>query len=203
MVDIKNIRKSICEISKLLYDKDISNSSGGNISVRDGDLIYITQSGSGENHQWEINEDSIIITDIYGKPFLGNYESISRESLTHHYIYQNFDDVNAVIHCHPTHMMVFGALLKDIPAFGEVVKDHLGDQPITCTPEVKPCSEEQAQEVVNNFKKRRKIDPNAGLICNIPNHGVFAAGSDLNATFVSLEAVEVAAKIVLFKKFIQ
>ncbi|MBM3707371.1 MAG: class II aldolase/adducin family protein [Actinobacteria bacterium] len=200
MVDVKNIRKSICQMAKHLYDKNIADSSGGNISVRDGNLIYITQRRSGEVYQWLIEEDSILVTDICGNPVIGSVENITREATTHYYIYQNFSDIKAIIHCHPLYMMVFGAAHMEIPAVSECTRDHLGDQPITCTPEVEPGSENQAIEVVKEFKKRRAIDPEAGLIVNIPYHGVFIAGRDLNSTFIAIEAAENAAKIIIYRK---
>lgn len=200
MVDLKNIRGAICQMAKHLYNKNIAESSGGNISVRDGNLIYITQRRSGEVYQWVIEEDSIVVTDICGSPVIGTTENITREATTHYYIYQNFPDINTVIHCHPVYMMVFGAAHMDIPAVSECTRDHLGDQPITCTPEVMPGSEQQAVQIVKLFKERRGHSPYAGLIANIPYHGVFIAGRDLNSTFIAMEAAENAAKIIIYRK---
>lgn len=200
MADEKNIKKRICEIARHLYDKNIADASGGNISVRDGDKIYITQRRSGETYQWIIEEDSIIVTDICGIPISGDINKITREAISHYYIYQNFPDINVVIHCHPVYMMVFGAAHMDIPAVSECTRDHLGDQPITNIEECQPGSEEQAKRIVENFKQRRKVDPEDGLICNIPFHGVFVAGKDLNSTFMAVEAAENAAKIIIYRQ---
>lgn len=41
MTNIKNILRSICEIGKILYDSELTDSSRGYISVRDGDKVYI------------------------------------------------------------------------------------------------------------------------------------------------------------------
>lgn len=40
MVDTKNIRKSICEVGKMLYDRGYIDASGGNISVA-GELLNL------------------------------------------------------------------------------------------------------------------------------------------------------------------
>ncbi|MBU4292957.1 MAG: class II aldolase/adducin family protein, partial [Actinobacteria bacterium] len=144
MVDVKKIRKSICDMAKHLYDKNIADSSGGNISVRDGDLVYITQRRAGEVYQWIIEEDSILITDICGIPLMGTTENITREAITHYDIYQNFDDINVIIHAHPVYMMVFGSAHMEIPPVTECTRDRLGNQAIICTPEVSPGSKEQA-----------------------------------------------------------
>ena len=100
MVDVRNIRKSICIVGRLLFDRGLTDSSGGNISVRDNDKIYITPKSSGFDYQWSLEEDQIIVTDLCKMPISGDPENVSRESATHYYIYQNFPEVNAIIHAH-------------------------------------------------------------------------------------------------------
>lgn len=199
--DLKNIRKSICQIAKLLYEKDLTDSCGGNISVRDGDKIYITQRRSGESYQWIIEEDSIIVTDLCKVPILGNVENISREAIIHYYIYQNFHDINAVFHAHPFYIMVFGAAHVDIPATNEAVRHFLGEQPITCIEETVPGSIDMAEKVVINFKQRReKNPPTPALLCNLPFHGVFVASKEINHTFITLESAERNARMLIQRK---
>lgn len=200
MVDIKNIRASICKIGKLLYERDLTDSSGGNISVRDGNLIYINPRRAGHDHQWEIDEDSIIVTDLCKIPIVGEVDLISREAATHYLIYQNFPDINAVIHAHPFFMMAFGAAHMDMPAISEGTRAVIGLQPITNIPEVILGSLEQAKKIVDNFKKRREIEPGCPLICSIPFHGTFAAGANINDTFLYAEVADNCAKILVYRQ---
>lgn len=200
MVDTKKIRKSICEIAKLLFDRELTDSSGGNISVRDGNRVYISQKMSGPDHQWSIEEDSIIVTDLCKIPIEGKASLITREASTHYYVYHNFQDINAVIHAHPIFFMAFGAAHMDLPAITESTRIVLGNQPITNIKEVIPASKEQADQVIENFKNRRKIDPTAPLICGIPFHGSFAAGLDLNNAFLYTEVVNNCAKVLIYRQ---
>ncbi len=200
MVDIKNIRASICKIGKLLYERDLTDSSGGNISVRDGNLIYINPRRAGHDFQWEIEEDQIIVTDLCKVPIIGEADMISREAATHYYIYQNFPEVNSVVHAHPFYMMAFGAAHMDIPAVSEGTRAVIGSQPITNIPEVVPGSIEQAEEIVKNFKKRREIEPGCPLICNIPFHGTFAAGANINDAFLYTEVANNCSKILVYRQ---
>lgn len=200
MVDIKNIRASICKIGKLLYEKDLTDSSGGNISVRDENLIYINPRRSGHDHQWEIEEDAIIVTDLCKVPLVGEVDLISREAATHYLIYQNFPDINAVVHGHPFFMMAFGAAHMDIPAISEGTRAVIGLQPITNIAEVVPGSLEQAERIVENFKKRREIEPGCPLICSIPFHGTFAAGVNINDAFLYTEVANNCAKILIYRQ---
>ncbi len=200
MVDTKNIRASICKIGKLLYDRDLTDSSGGNISVRDGNYIYINPRRAGHDFQWEIDEDTIIVTDICKMPVIGEVNRISREAATHYYIYQNFPEINSVIHGHPFYMMAFGAAHMDIPPISEGTRAVLGNFPVTNVPEVVPGSIEQAEEIVKNFKKRRELDPGCPLICNIPFHGTFAAGETINDAFLYTEVANNCAKILIYRQ---
>jgi L-fuculose-phosphate aldolase len=200
MVDTKNIRASICKIGKLLYDRDLTDSSGGNISVRDGNYIYINPRRAGHDFQWEIDEDTIIVTDICKMPVIGEVDRISREAATHYYIYQNFPEINSVVHGHPFYMMAFGAAHMDIPPISEGTRAVLGNFPVTNVPEVVPGSIEQAEEIVKNFKKRRELDPGCPLICNIPFHGTFAAGETINDAFLYTEVANNCAKILIYRQ---
>jgi len=200
MVDTKNIRASICKIGKLLYDRDLTDSSGGNISVRDGNYIYINPRRAGHDFQWEIDEDTIIVTDICKMPIIGQVDNISREAATHYYIYQNFPEINSVVHGHPFYMMAFGAAHMDIPPISEGTRAVLGNFPVTNISEVVPGSIEQAEEIVKNFKKRRELDPGCPLICNIPFHGTFSAGETINDAFLYTEVANNCAKILIYRQ---
>ncbi len=197
MVNVGNIRKSICEIGKLLFERELVDSSGGNISVRDGDKIYVSPRRTGYDNQWEIDEDSIVVTDLCMMPVLGEADAVSREASTHYFIFQNFPDVGAVIHAHPIQIMSFGAAHMDLPAISEGTRAILGNEPISNVPEVLPGSREQAEAVVENFNNRRKKDPGAPLICGLPYHGTFAAGDTLNDAFCYTEVANNCAKILI------
>lgn len=200
MTDTRNIRKSICEIGRMLFDRELTDSSGGNISVRDGDKVYINPKRTGHDKQWQLEEDDIIVTDMCKVPIIGEFDAISRESATHYYIYHNFPDVGAVIHGHPLFMMAFGAAHMDLPAISEGTRAILGEQPITNVPEVLPGSTEQAELVVKNFQGRREIDPEAPLICGLPYHGTFAAGGNVNDAFMFTEVANNCAKILIYRQ---
>jgi len=200
MVDIKDVRKSICKIGKLLFDRELTDSSGGNISVRVGGKVYVSPRRAGHDNQWEIEEDDIIVTDLCKVPLEGDADMITREASTHYYIYQNFPDVGAVIHAHPIFLMSFGAAHMDLPAVSEGTRAVLGNQPVTNIEESIPASPEQGQRVVENFKKRRQIDPGCPLICGIPFHGTFAAGANLNDAFLYTEVANNCAKILIYRQ---
>lgn len=198
MTNTKNMRKALCEIGKLCFDRNLLDSSGGNISIRDGDKVFITPRQAGEHHQWSIEEDMIIVTDMCKVPVIGEVDKITREAICHYYIYHAFPDIKAVLHAHPPFMMSFGSAHMDIPAVSEGTRCVISPNiPITNIEESVPGSEQQAVRIVDNFKWRKQQDPDAGLICNIPFHGVFSAAEDLNYAYLYVEVAETNCKILI------
>jgi ribulose-5-phosphate 4-epimerase/fuculose-1-phosphate aldolase len=51
----------------MLFDRELTDSSGGNISVRDGDKVYINPIKTGQNKQWHLDEGDVIVTAICAK----------------------------------------------------------------------------------------------------------------------------------------
>jgi len=196
----KKIAESICKVAKLLYEKELTDLAGGNISVRDGNLIYINEVMSGPKYYWSISPDSIIVTDLCKIPVIGDVNLITREAPTHYMIYQNFPDINAVIHCHPLYPLVFASAHMNIPNVSEMSRVMIGEQPIEFIEETVPSSKIQAKRVVENFKKRRKEKKDAALICTVPFHGLFVAGRNLNEALVYVDIVNNCAKLLIYRK---
>ena len=202
MVNTENVKKSIIEIAKLLFENNLIDASGGNISVRDDNKVYVTCRKCGSEKQWNIDENSIVVTDLCGIPIMGDIEKISREANSHFYIYRNFPDINAVIHAHPVYMTVFSSAHMDIPSITETMRGGLGNLPITNIKEVPPSSKEQERCIVENFKQRRKKDPDLALICNLPFHGAFSAGRDINEAYSNIDTAENSAKILIYRELV-
>jgi L-fuculose-phosphate aldolase len=197
------LKRDLCEIAGTLYQRNITDSSGGNISLRHGERVYLTPKGASGIYRWALSERHIVVTDVFCKKIQGDPANITSESSTHFAIYQKLSDIHCVIHCHSPFMMAFGAAYREIPTvINECAKNNLGDLPISCTAEVKPGSLEQSDEVLRLFMERRERHPGSVLIANIPFHGVFIAGGDLSKTFATLEAAECAARVTLYREML-
>jgi ribulose-5-phosphate 4-epimerase/fuculose-1-phosphate aldolase len=72
--------------------------------------------------------------------------------------------------------------------------------PIENIEECLPGSIDQAEKVVKHFKKRRNANPDSPLICNLPFHGAFSAGVDLDEAFMFLEIANNCAKLLIFRQ---
>ncbi len=193
-------RQCILRICQLMYTRRLSDSAGGNISLRVGDNVYITPRYMGERHQWEITPDSIILAKVDGTVLEGGAEQISREGSVHFGVYRNFPEVGAVIHAHPGHCLVFACAGKEMPSV-TAMAEHFRVGTVPLIDNAPPGSEESAFFVIEAFKKRRQEDKS--LVVLVPNHGVVVAGKDIDEAYVILESVETNARVLLLRRLLE
>ena len=186
-MDEKTARREIIQIGKLLYERGYVASSDGNISARldDGRIIATpTMTSKGR-----MTEDSLAVTDLEGKPL--NDRKASSELKMHLLIYQEREDVQAVVHAHPPHGTAFAVanLAIDQPILSEVIL-ALGCVPLTGygTP-----STDELTEEMQPFVRLH----NALLMAN---HGAVAYGDNLWQAFDRMETLEHTAKIAILAR---
>ena len=103
-------RRRLAECCHLLYDRHLTVSAGGNMSVRLGeDEILITPSG--------VNKGLICGDDLVKMDMDGNVISGGKPSIEHKFhigIYKENPETNAVIHCHPLYCLALAVKGEDI-----------------------------------------------------------------------------------------
>ncbi len=103
-------RKRLAECCHLLYDRHLTVSAGGNMSVRiDGNTILITPSGVNKGM---VGGDDMVKMDLDGNVISGGKPSI--EHLFHIGLYKANPEVNAVVHCHPLYCLALAVKGEDI-----------------------------------------------------------------------------------------
>lgn len=169
--------------SKRLYQKDMSPSTSGNVSVRTSDGVLITSSGVCLN---DMNEDDIVLIDYNGNLVSGNKKP-SSEKIMHTEIYNCRDDINAIIHCHCpliTAFCVAGKTMCEpiLPDFALMYNE------IPLIPYYCPSTIELADAVADCFSK----DNNVALL---KNHGVILGADTLQNAFYQLEGIRAYVQI--------
>lgn len=105
---MSNIKIEMTKIVKELYEQDLLDCQGGNISARDGDKVYVTRRESSSEKHWNLDESDIIETDLLGKakdPKMQGF--ITRESRTHYRILNEIPDIKAILHVHSRYLLPF------------------------------------------------------------------------------------------------
>ena len=182
------IKEQTLWVAHSLFQKGLVTGSTGNISYRDGNIIYISQSGSCFGL---LDEYSFAEISIDGKILRGNP---SKEWPMHIKIYQVNPDINAVIHTHSLYATIISCLsdlstekAKKLFEYTPYLKMQTKGN-IEVVEFAKPGSKDL-------FEKFNDV-VNKDTICYfLKNHGVFTAGDDMLKAFYVLEEVEQSCKI--------
>ena len=55
------IPELIVYTAKYIFDKEITDIAGGNISVRENDTVYMTPTLAGNQYHWDIGAEDIVV----------------------------------------------------------------------------------------------------------------------------------------------
>jgi L-fuculose-phosphate aldolase len=193
------IPEQIVYTGKFMFERELTDIAGGNISVRDGDKVYMTPTLAGNQYHWDIGVEDIVVGEISKLEEFKKHPRFSREGLTHLAIYKAFPVVGAVIHAHPIHILPFTAHSKPIPAILSAAK-RFGD--LGYHKEAPSYSQEQADNVVEVLSDQVELmkEKAAGVL--MPKHGVIAAGKDLMTVLDILQRMDTNAYAVLAQNWI-
>ena len=182
------------EISRLLYERFLTNSAGGNVSCRIGDRIYITPRGLGSKHRWQLKADMVLVLDQDLNPIEGDPHQISRESKMHFACYRHFPEVNGVIHAHPRYLSVFATAGRPVAPTLDYT-EKFGTMGVV--PPLPSHSQELADAVVEKLVPLQAKMVKNGLGLVLAGHGVVTVGRDLADAYDTLERLEWSAHILL------
>ncbi len=175
-----SVENEIVTYVRLLYDRGLTSSLGGNVSSRLNDVVYISPT---HIPCYRINEDNVSVVTITGKHIAG--KPPSSELPTHLAIYQNTNH-NAIIHTHSHYATTLACLGRELQSPDVEGERFLGRIPLV--PYLKPGTPELATAVVSRIKESR------GVL--LENHGALVAGTDLEEAFISAEAIERSARLI-------
>lgn len=181
--------KKILEVSKLIYDKGLVNPYEGNVSILDGEQVYITPAGVCKGY---LTEDMIVVTDLNGNVLEGMYKPSSEIKL-HLAIYRLRNDVRAVVHAHPPYSTAYAIANKPIEtkAYTEMIMFF---DKIPLVKYGQPSTDEISAGIEEFIDKYDMI--------LLANHGIVTFGTDLYSAFFKLEAAESMAKTLLLTKLL-
>ena len=184
-MDKNQIIKQIVDTSHYIYSKGLVPGKSGNISCRfyeEGiSKVAITRSGIAKRN---VELEDIIIIDMDGNVLEGDKKP-SMETFLHLEVYNNREDINGIVHSHSpfaTGFSMSGKKLRRLEGFGPIETPYI--------PYVKyssPGSEELAKDTGLMMKNNDSVI--------LKDHGVVAAGVNLDEATLLAEFIEDIAKI--------
>lgn len=163
-----------------LVDSGLVVGAGGNLSMRDGDYMYISPSG----YDLKEIEDNWVKIHIETGEVLGELRP-SSEILMHLACFRENSEIKAVLHAHPTYSIGVSSAGKDIPAlfpdFPAMVKS------IGYLDYIIPTNHLLADAVGEVIDKHDVIV--------MRNHGVLTVGKTMKEAFFLMQLTEESAKV--------
>lgn len=178
------LAREVAQFMQRLYRQQLTTTSGGNISVRCGDKVFITPGGTDKA---KIETEEIGIISLDGRVLEEGFKPTCEAGL-HLAVYRNRPDITAIVHAHPVTASAFSASEAEIStsllAESQAVLGKIGRVPFF------PFGTAELAEAAALCAK----DYNVFLL---NNHGAVALGTSLLQAFDRLEVLENAAKISL------
>lgn len=173
-------RRALVETCARLYDRNLTVSAGGNMSVRVEDGILITPSG---RNKGLLKPEDLVKVSLDGGVISGGKPSI--ETRFHLALYRANPQTNAVVHCHPLNCIAL--TLK-----GEELRCNLTPEGVLLLKKVPtiPYITPGTDELVDAVASHHESD-----VMLMERHGALTQGSTLEEAYDRMEELEFQARL--------
>ncbi|MBK8025737.1 MAG: class II aldolase/adducin family protein [Chloroflexi bacterium] len=184
---IDAMRIKLAEVGRFMFDRNLTDAGGGNISARVDDIVVMSPSYSGQAHRWQLEPDDFLLVSLDGQLLEGTGK-ITREASVHLGLHRKFGEYGTgVIHGHPRNAMVFAAMAMAIPPVLEATLKFGTIQCIEYAPAHSPDLADRIIQVITGQEDRIAKHAAAALA---PWHGIFLIGKDIDAAFDAVERID-------------
>lgn len=175
-------RHQLAELMSRLYHQGLTTSSGGNLSIRDGDAIWITPAAVDKGM---LTPDDMMCVHADGS--LSGRHRPSSEYPFHRMIYDARPDLKALVHAHPSALVSF-SIVRKVPdtRINPQSRDICGE--VGYAPYALPGSEALGEKIAGTFSQGHNV-------VLLENHGAVTGGETLLQAFQRLETLEFCAQI--------
>ena len=184
LTDIAEIKNQIILYGKKLGEKNMSPATSGNISVRCGDNVLITGSGTCLS---DLSPEEIVLIDKDANLIEGAIKPSSEKKL-HTAIYAIRPDINAIIHCHAPYTSAFAVCR--LPLSKPIISENVfyfGEIPVA--PYALTGTEKLVENTVKFFALYTAV--------LLANHGIILGAKDIKNAYYLMETAETYAQIYL------
>ncbi len=181
----QDLVEDLISYSRVLYERKLLHATGGNTSVRDGDTVWISQTGA---ELGGLTREEVVKVDLEGTVLEGR--APSKEMGMHLAMYRARPDARAVIHAHPVYAITHSAMISEetrncIPPYTAAFYVRAGRVPLVPYHGSGAHSLHQAVATL-------AADYHALLL---RQHGLLVAGTDMSETLGMVEEIEQCCQI--------
>lgn len=176
---IKEMKQRVYEANLALPQYGLVKLTWGNVSEIDRVLGVIVIKPSGVKYE-QMAPKQMVVTDLAGNPLEEDGMKPSSDLSTHVILYQAFEKINAIVHTHSTHSVMWAQAGRDLPAYGTTHADAFYGT-IPCTrqlteEEVKSAYERNTGHVIVETFQERQLAPTEVPGVFVYGHGPFTWG---------------------------
>jgi L-fuculose-phosphate aldolase len=192
-------RKLIARFTKDLYDRRLTDTSGGNVSMRIGDLVLMTPTLAGTLFHWNLRPEQVLVFDTKANKIEGE-GNLSREAKVHFSLYDAYyPDGTAVVHAHSLNILVFCAAVQPMPPVLYNVKKFGVIPQVVDAPSG---TQALADNVVEGMRPQSHLIAKSAAVAMAPRHGLFVMAKDLYTAFDVAERVDLNAYCIIHGKML-
>jgi len=182
-------KKELVRIGRIIFESGLTDTHGGNISMRIDDYILIKKSGKMLGY---LEPADIVVTTLEENPDLDSEASI--ELKVHRAIYKALPEVKGIVHAHSPYTVACSLVYDEIVPLDSEGRLLLGKIPVLSAKQVV-----SSDEVAEKLPELLKESPAAV----VKSHGPFAVGKTLEEALKYLSALENSCKIISIMKAIE
>lgn len=183
-IECEDIRQELCVYSARLKQRGLTSATGGNLSYRVGDDMWISPTGCVLN-ELEV-DDWVKVSLVTGEPYPHRFKP-SSEVILHREVFRARPDVLSIMHSHPPNVIALSLLGIEIKPIGSEAPISLGER-IPLVPYEIPTSPRLGLAVAQYAKV---FD-----VMVLENHGLVALGESNREAYNRTELTEEIAKII-------
>lgn len=182
-MDFLKEKEEVAYFMRRLYNKNLTTTSGGNISMRVGDNHFLVTASQTDKGRMSSNDVGLV--NLEGESITAGFKA-SMETGMHLAVFKQREDVQAIVHAHPTFATAFAITNKSVNCklMGEA-RAICGEAAIA---KYKLMGTFELANVVAQATEKANI-------VQMENHGVLAVGTSLLEAFDRLEVFEASAKL--------
>lgn len=178
----------LCEAARTLVEHGLVLARGGNVSMRDGDTVYITPRGAALD---SLTPETFVPVNVRTGKSLG-VEPPSTELPMHLACYRGRKDAKVVIHCHPAHAIAMSTLGIELPAITPEFLVYMGVTRLPTIAYMTPGTSTLAAAVSRRIRE--------APVVLLGNHGVIAVGENVERALTRVLLAEENARIYLLAR---
>lgn len=175
-LDEQSLRSALLRTAQRLLASGLNRGTSGNVSVRCGAGFLVTPSATPVER---MTPDSMVAMSMQGEVIGGGKPS--SEWRFHRDILQQRSDLNAVVHAHSTFATTMACLRSSVPAVHYMVA-MAGGHEIRCAPYALFGTQMLSDHALEALRGQKA--------CLLANHGMIAAGRDLDEAYAVAEETE-------------